>query len=699
MRTLFARRCTRVRTRKSCRALGLVSVVVVGLMIGPITSASAHGQNPHVKPEPASEDIARSNLSPQTQLQVPNNRPAKGLIFDGLEVVRQGPNEGLFRIEGTGRLTHGPDAAPQGTNVDADVAPLSKAEVAEATAQVPICSGDGVSGKRTQVIYARSSDRPDRYAAFLPSFRAWAAQASQIYQDSAAETGGNRHIRFVHSPFRGCAISVANVVMPTWGDDSFGNTINALSAAGFNRVDRKYMIFADANVYCGIGNIIGDDTPGAANLNNGGPSYGRTDAGCWNGATAAHEHQHNIGGVQLSAPHTSAGWHCVDEWDLMCYSDTPNFPIMQFLCPWTSHSDLFDCNHDDYYNTSAPAGSYLATHWNSANSQYLVPGAQAVWGYVWAHDGSAPNYVPSPAYQFNSKGFTNTIDRLGTGSYLVKFPGLGVSGGMAHVTAYGSSGESCKVQSWVPSGTLQRVWVRCFDSGGRPIDTRFAASFVRSVAGTGRLAHLWADQASSPSYTPSPTYQFNSTGSLNTIVRSGVGVYNAILTDLADTGGNVKVTAYGTGSETCKVQGWGPSGANIRAVVRCFSTTGAPVDTRFTLTYAKSLGITGIPGTKAGYVLADQPASPSYTPLASHQFNFLGGSNTVSRSAVGQYTVNMPSLAAISGNVQVNSVGINSRECKVAYWVPSGPDLSIGVRCFTTGGAPADSKFVATFTR
>ncbi|MGH2786413.1 MAG: hypothetical protein ACRDJV_00710 [Actinomycetota bacterium] len=696
MRTLFARRRPRATTRRH-RALGLVPAVGVGLMFGPISSALAHGQSPHVRPEPATEDIARTNFDSRSPLRVPPDRPAKGLIFDGLDVVERGPNVGLFRVEGTGRLTHGPDAAPKGTDVDADVAPLSKAEIAEANAQVPICSGDGVSGKRTQVIYARSSDRPDRFALFLPSFRAWAAQASQIYQDSAAETGGNRYIRFVHNAR--CQITVANVVMPTWGDDTFGNTITALDSAGFDSVNRKYMIFTDANVYCGIGNIIGDDAPGAGNLNNGGPSYGRTDAGCWNGGTAAHEHQHNIGGVQLSAPHTSGGWHCVDEWDLMCYSDSPNFPVMQFLCPWTSHSSLFDCNHDDYYNTSAPAGSYLATHWNSANSQYLVPGAQAVWGYVWAHDPSAPSYTPSPSYQLNSKGWTNTIDRLGTGSYLVKFPGLGVSGGMAHATAYGSSGESCKVHSWVPSGTLQRVWIRCFSSEGRPVDTRFVASFVRSVSGSGPLAHVWADQPSTAVYTPSPTYQFNSTGALNTITRSGVGIYNVMLTNLADTGGNVKVTAYGSGSETCKVQAWGQSGSNIRAIVRCFTTGGALVDTRFTLTYAKSLGITGIPGTKAGYVLADQPANASYTPLASHQFNFLGGANTVIRSAPGQYTVTMPSLGAVSGHVQVNSVGTNPRECKVSHWVPSGPNLSIGVRCFTTTGVPADSKFVATFTR
>jgi hypothetical protein len=321
--------------------------------------------------------------------EMPQAQPRIGLVYKDLRIARTGPCVGAFAVGNSNRCTHGPDAAPEGVDIKVDVPALRLPIAALPKVQ---CDGDGVSGKRVQVIYARSSDRPDRYATYVNSIRQWAAEADEIYRDSAAETGGARHIRFVHNS--GCALTVPNVVMSPTGDDSLGNTQAELAAAGYNLASRKYMVFVDANVYCGIGNIRNDDQPGGANLNNGGPSYGRAGAGCWGGTTAAHELMHNVGGVQLSAPHSSGGWHCTDEWDLECYSDAPFYPPMSYLCPDPAHDRLFDCGHDDYYRAGLATG-YLATHWNAANSQFLVSAAQPAWGYVWADQPTTPSYTPS----------------------------------------------------------------------------------------------------------------------------------------------------------------------------------------------------------------------------------------------------------------------------------------------------------------
>jgi hypothetical protein len=88
----------------------------------------------------------------------------------------------------------------------------------------------------------------------------------------------------------------------------------------------------------------------------------------------AHELSHTLGAVQYSSPHTSRGAHCIDEWDVMCYSDEPFHPKMKFLCDDGAQDFRLDCNNDDYYASRPSAGSYLDTHWNAADSPYLTSG-------------------------------------------------------------------------------------------------------------------------------------------------------------------------------------------------------------------------------------------------------------------------------------------------------------------------------------
>jgi hypothetical protein len=152
----------------------------------------------------------------------------------------------------------------------------------------------------------------------------------------------------------------------------------------------KYLIWTDANIYCGIAQVAGNDSASSSNGANSGPNYARGDNGCWRRTdhlSELHELMHTLGAVQLSAPNSSGGYHCTDEYDVMCCADSGTVTLT-YPCP-ISHEWLLDCNHDDYFNTSPPSGSYLASHWDVANSVFL---AGALSG-----GGGTPSPSPSPS--------------------------------------------------------------------------------------------------------------------------------------------------------------------------------------------------------------------------------------------------------------------------------------------------------------
>ncbi len=466
---------------------------------------------------------------------VPKNVPKDGLIYTGLERGEDGsPCEGMFVVNVPNQdpaepiCSHGPDEAPEAlpdvrTNVPlaelkqrdavppppaAENAPPGDGESpsAAATDNTIPCVGSGSDGNRVQAVYAHLAGQPDRLNTLKSSIIRWAGQASGVFNASAAKGGAVRKLRFVtDSGNPGCQVTVQSVELPATADDNFANTVSAMRTAGFSASNRRYLVWMDANVVCGVGQISLDAKPGQDNFNNGSTAVkgaiSRVDEQCWGGieeggiSVEAHELVHNMGGVQedtqsdpnAGAPNSSGGFHCTDESDTMCYTDTPNNPPMRQICPPASEV-LLDCGENDYFSAGTPTG-YLASHWNVANSAFLLQdnlGAPINDSFVGAEklagarlsqvgdynqgskkDSGEPNHAGNPGgvsvwYQWASPGDGNVT--LNTaGSSFDTLLGVYTGGNVGALSQVGANDNSGGTQSQVTvpvtAGTVYRIAV------------------------------------------------------------------------------------------------------------------------------------------------------------------------------------------------------------------------------------------------
>ncbi len=308
---------------------------------------------------------------------------APTLAAQGPRLVLAGGQEGACSsvglvpagtIDGATLCTTGPEPG------DPALTPAAGDALTEATAGIQ-CYGNGANGARVQFVYAHPAS-VNRLASFLPMMRTRAAQMDAIFNTSAAQTGGQRHIRF-HTDAN-CNVDVLSVtvdpaVLPA---ANFAGLMNTMVTRGYTEPDRKYVIWtetngADPSTCSGLGTLYFDTNPTAANWNNDRVGYARLDETClrdvFDGRTEAHELMHTIGGVQGTAPNATPGGHCRDEGDRMCYDDDGSGPVaMRSVCSATNEL-RFDCGHDDYFYAGAPcgAGGFLANHWNTADSRWL----------------------------------------------------------------------------------------------------------------------------------------------------------------------------------------------------------------------------------------------------------------------------------------------------------------------------------------
>jgi hypothetical protein len=366
------------------RRAALSRVTIAGRLLTAVVFIGAAALGPW--PSVASGESSPTTLATQT---AQTTRAPRASVAEMIRLC--GTFHKIPTPDGRVLCTHGPDPAPSAVDFPVPRPPAPPGQAngllfpdppgdapSQAAAQPGIgCYGDGQDGNRVQAVYAFPADHPDRYAQMLPSIRQWAAETDAVFQGSAAQTGGVRRIRFVTDS--NCNLIVNRVALSSAGDDDLTSTIAELSAQGYNKSDRKYLVWMDSSELCGIATYYEDDRPTADNFNNGRSgipgSVARIDSGCWGlgsrgQSVEAHELMHTLGAVVATAPNSTVNGHCDDTDDRMCYADGSPLLVLRSVCG-PDQEALFDCNHDDYFNTNPAGGNYLATHWNTANNSFL----------------------------------------------------------------------------------------------------------------------------------------------------------------------------------------------------------------------------------------------------------------------------------------------------------------------------------------
>jgi hypothetical protein len=317
--------------------------------------------------------------------------------------------------------------------------------------------------------------------------------------------------------------------------------------------------------------------------------------------------------------------------------------------------------------------------------------------FVTLDDPDAAMCIVPATHNWNSTSDVQSVNEVcsdDTGVYSVYLPNLGATAGTVQVTAYGSDGVYCKVAGWAPDGTRQRVKVRCFGPTGNPADSRFTVSYTnRTGTSTRPLVYVFASQPAAASYTPPANYQYNSTGAANTITKQAgtAGVYTINAPDVAGATGNVQVTAYGPGSEWCTAWNWANSGTALRIQVRCWSATGAPADSKFTMTYARNGNLLGSSvccnsdGHPTAYLFAHNATAASYVPAS----QFGTDNDPIVHPSTGRYLVTYGGVAQ-QGAVHVTAVGYGTARCKVESWAS---DVAAHVLCINLTGDPVNATF------
>lgn len=192
---------------------------------------------------------------------------------------------------------------------------------------------------------------------------------------------------------------------------------------------------------------------------------------------------------------------------------------------------------------------------------------------------------------FNSAGGAVTATRSSAGTYAVIFNGLGglitadALGGNIQVSAEGTSNARCKGTGWYGSPNLVAT-VRCSAPDGTDADSPFSFLFHRyAMPAPNAFPTTAAYTYVTAGGTLSPAYDYNSSGTHNTVAVVAPGIYAITIPNATAVNASMMVTPYGgVAGNTCSVSGWSAG----LVTIDCRDRFDASAPSAFTFSYSVS---------------------------------------------------------------------------------------------------------------
>jgi hypothetical protein len=235
-----------------------------------------------------------------------------------------------------------------------------------------------------------------------------------------------------------------------------------------------------------------------------------------------------------------------------------------------------------------------------------------------------------------------------------------------------------------------------------------AAASVQPAASAYHWGWVTARSTTVGTYSAAAGDRANSAGQGAKVHNYGDGKYvvrmKGVTGFLQNGGGGVALVSAMGGSRLCSIDGWYTDNNDEKLMLSCYTRTGVPAASKFSLSFLTTDGSGNAP---LAYALVEGASAVSF-----YTYNSGGGATTVTHLDTGNYTVKFAGLDAAHGNVQLSSIvgqtfqpsGIGENPngpaiCNTVGWEATGTDLEIGVRCWTTAGDPEDTAFNVAFTQ